>query len=156
MTPQTVLASLIETGVRIELENGHLRYHSPTPLDDRLLGLIRTHKPGLLHLLEAKGRPISESDDRVVPLPELSGHGFSESELPALRTIYQTTIDKGHALHKCIDAEQAQRWADWLNTDLPDDRECFVIRNREVNCYTVTDEVHPSHNDVANAGDNSM
>ena len=68
-------------------------------------------------------------------LPELSGYGFSESELPALRTIYQTTIDKGHALHKCIDAEQAQRWADWLNTDLPDDRECFVIRNREVNCY---------------------
>ena len=68
-------------------------------------------------------------------LPELSGHGFSESELPALRTIYQTTIDKGHALHKCIDAEQAQRWSDFLNQHLPEGRECFVIRNREVNCY---------------------
>ena len=138
MTPQTVLASLIETGVRIELENGHLRYHSPTPLDDRLLGLIRTHKPGLLHLLEAKGRPISESDDRVVPLPEFSGYGFSESELPALRTIYQTTIDEGHALHRCESPEQAKRWADWLNTYLPEDRECFVIRGREVNSYSIS------------------
>ena len=77
--------------------------------------------------------PKSEPDPAT--LPELSGYGFSESELPALRTTYQTTIDKGHALHKCDDTDQAQRWADWLNTYLPDDRECFVIRNREVNCY---------------------
>jgi len=89
-------------------------------------------------------------------LPESSDQGFSEDDLETLRTIYQTTIDKGHALHKCNDAEQAQRWADWLNTYLPEGRECFVIRNREVNCYTVTDEVHPSHNDVANTSDNPM
>ena len=68
-------------------------------------------------------------------LPELSGYGFSESELSALRTTYQTTIEQGHALHKCDSSEQAQRWADFLNQHLPDDRECFVIRNREVNCY---------------------
>ena len=98
--------------------------------------------------------PKSEPDPATLPDP--SGYGFSESELPALRTIYQTTIDKGHALHKCNDADQAQRWADWLNTYLPEDRECFVIRNREVNCYTVTDEVHPNHNAVANIGDNPM
>ena len=100
--------------------------------------------------------PAPKSEPDPATLPELSGYGFSESELPALRTIYQTTIDKGHALHKCIDAEQAQRWSDFLNQHLPDDRECFVIRNREVNCYTVTDEVHPSHNDVANTSDNPM
>ena len=79
--------------------------------------------------------PAPKSEPDPATLPEFSGYGFSESELPALRTIYQTTIDKGHALHKCIDAEQAQRWADWLNTYLPEGRECFVIRNREVNCY---------------------
>jgi len=79
--------------------------------------------------------PAPKSEPDPATLPELSGYGFSESELPALRTIYQTTIDKGHALHKCDDADQAKRWADWLNTYLPDDRECFVIRNREVNCY---------------------
>ena len=84
---------------------------------------------------EPEAPPAPESDDRVVPLPELSGYGFSESELPALRTIYQTTIDEGHALHRCESPEQAKRWADWLNTYLPEDRECFVIRNREVNCY---------------------
>ena len=81
---------------------------------------------------------------------------LSESELAALRTIYQTTIEQGHALHKCDSSEQAQRWAAHLNQHLPDDRECFVIRNREVNCYTVTDEVHPNHNAVASIGDNPM
>ena len=61
---------------------------------------------------------------------------LSESELAALRAIYQTTIEQAHALHKCDSSEQAQRWADFLNQHLPDDRECFVIRGREVNCYT--------------------
>ena len=61
---------------------------------------------------------------------------LSESELAGLRAIYQTTIEQGHALHKCDSSEQAQRWADFLNQHLPDDRECAVIRGREVNCYS--------------------
>ena len=61
---------------------------------------------------------------------------LSESELAALRTIYKATVEQAHALHKCDSSEQAQRWADFLNQHLPDDRECFVIREREVNCYT--------------------
>ena len=61
---------------------------------------------------------------------------LSESELAALRTIYKATVEQAHALHKCDSSEQAQRWADFLNQHLPDNRECFVIREREVNCYT--------------------
>ena len=64
----------------------------------------------------------------------------SESELVTLRTICKTTVDEGHALHKCDTPEQAQRWADFLNQHLPDDRECFVIRGREVNCYSINQE----------------
>ena len=54
MTPQTVLDTLTGTGIRIELENGNLRYHSHKLLDDELINLIRTHKTGLVRLLEAK------------------------------------------------------------------------------------------------------
>ena len=46
MTPQTVLDTLTGTGIRIELENGNLRYHSHKLLDDELINLIRTHKTG--------------------------------------------------------------------------------------------------------------
>ena len=60
----------------------------------------------------------------------------SESELASLQAIFKTTIDEGHALHKCDSPEQAGHWADFLNQHLPDDRECAVIRGREVNCYT--------------------
>ena len=63
---------------------------------------------------------------------------LSESELAALRAIYQTTIEQAHALHKCDSSEQAQRWADFLNQHLPEDRECFVIRGQEVNSYSIS------------------
>ena len=63
---------------------------------------------------------------------------LSKSELAALRMIFKTTIDEGHALHRCESPEQAKRWADWLNTYLPEDRECFVIRGREVNSYSIS------------------
>ena len=63
---------------------------------------------------------------------------LSESELAALRAIYQTTIEQAHALHKCDSSEQARRWADFLNQHLPDDRECFVIRGREINSYSIS------------------
>ena len=63
---------------------------------------------------------------------------LSESELEALRAIYQTTIEQGHALHKCDSPEQAQRWADFLNCHLPEDRHTAVIREKELNCYTVS------------------
>ena len=82
--------------------------------------------------------PAPKSEPDPATLPELSGYGFSESELPALRTIFKTTIDEGHALHRCESPEQAKRWADWLNTYLPEDRECFVIRGQEVNSYSIS------------------
>ena len=71
----------------------------------------------------------------VMQLPESAGRGFSESELVTLRTIFKATVDEGHALHRCDTPEQAQRWADFFNQHLPESRECFVIRDREVNCY---------------------
>jgi len=71
-------------------------------------------------------------------LPESSGQGFSEDSLETLRTIYKATVEQGHALHRCESPEQAKRWADWLNTYLPEDRECFVIRGQEVNSYSIS------------------
>jgi len=64
----------------------------------------------------------------------------NESELASLQAIFKTTIDEGHALHRCESPEQAKRWADWLNTYLPEDRECFVIRGQEVNSYSINQE----------------
>ena len=71
-------------------------------------------------------------------LPEPSGRGLSEEDLAALRMIYKATVEQAHALHKCDDTDQAQRWADFLNQHLPDDRECFVIRGQEVNSYSIS------------------
>ena len=82
--------------------------------------------------------PAPKSEPDPATLPESSDQGFSEDDLETLRTIFKTTIDEGHALHRCESPEQAKRWADWLNTYLPEDRECFVIRGREVNSYSIS------------------
>jgi len=81
--------------------------------------------------------PAPEPVDPVMPLPELAGQGFSDSELAALWMIFRKTVDEGHALHKCDDPEQVQRWADFLNCHLPEDRHAAVIRQCELNSYTV-------------------
>ena len=85
---------------------------------------------------EAQPEPPPPAETVAVEILDHPDHGLSESDLETVRTIYQTTIEQGHALHKCDSSEQAQRWAAHLNQHLPDDRECFVIRGREVNCYT--------------------
>jgi hypothetical protein len=61
MNPQTVLDTLREEGIRIELADSNLRYYSPSPLDPEQENLLREHKEGLLRLLEAR---------RVSDLPE--------------------------------------------------------------------------------------
>ena len=66
MTLQMALETLTETGIRIELENGNLRYHSPKPLDYELISLIRTHKAGLVRLLGVKEAPPNETFTDVV------------------------------------------------------------------------------------------
>ena len=61
-----------------------------------------------------------------------------QEEHSTLQEIVRITVEQGHALHRCESPEQAKRWADWLNTYLPEDRECFVIRGQEVNSYSIS------------------
>ena len=60
---QSVLDTLAEGGIRIELEDSNLRYHAPSPLEPEQVNLLRDHKEGLVRLLEAR---------RVSDLPEAS------------------------------------------------------------------------------------
>ena len=54
MTPQTVLDTLTEGGIRIELEDSNLRYHSSKPLEPEQVNLLKVHKEGLVRLLDAR------------------------------------------------------------------------------------------------------
>ena len=65
-------------------------------------------------------------------------HGLSGAELETLRLIYQETIDYGSAHHSCKSPEQAKAWCEFLNSHLPSDRDVCVIRDREINTYTLS------------------
>ena len=135
MILQHVLDTLTATGIRVEAENGNLRYHSPTPLDGERIRLIRSHKAELVRLLEAREALPSSQGAAAAEYDARTPEAAPEPELATLRTIFRATIAEGHALHRCDSSEQSQRWAEFLNQHLPEGRECFVIRNREVNCY---------------------
>ena len=86
---------------------------------------------------EAQPEPPPPAETVAVEIPDHPDHGLSKFELETLRTLYRKTLDEGHALHKCESPEQAQRWADYLNCHLPEDRHAAVIRKCELNSYTV-------------------
>ena len=63
-----------------------------------------------------------------------------ESDLIYLRQIFTLAIDHGHALFACETREQAERWMLFLRKHLPKNRGVFIVRDREVNCYTIIEK----------------
>ena len=54
-----------------------------------------------------------------------------------LDQILQKTIAEGSILYQCESSDQANSWCAILKQKLPDDREVCVIRNCELNTFTL-------------------
>ena len=54
-----------------------------------------------------------------------------------LDQIVQKTIAEGSILYKCDSSDQAKSWCAILKQKLPDDRDVCVIRNCELNTFTL-------------------
>ena len=52
--------------------------------------------------------------------------------------IIKKTITEGSYLYQCSSVHQAKGWCEFLNSQLPSDRDVCVIRNREINTYTIS------------------
>ena len=68
---------------------------------------------------------------------------FPEALIPdmELRTVYElyrTAVIKGSVLYQCKDEEQANRWEQHFNRNLPPDRWACVIRENELNILTIS------------------
>ena len=50
--------------------------------------------------------------------------------------LYRTAVREGSVLYQCKDEEQAKRWVQHFNRNLPTDRGAGVIRENELNIYS--------------------
>ena len=59
-----------------------------------------------------------------------------DTELRIVYELYRTAVIEGSALYQCKDEEQANRWVQHFNRNLPTDRGAGVIRENELNIYS--------------------
>ena len=57
-------------------------------------------------------------------------------ELRIVYELYRTAVREGSVLYQCKDEEQANRWVQHFNRNLPTDRGACVIRENELNIYS--------------------
>ena len=61
-----------------------------------------------------------------------------DSELKTVYKLYRTAIVEESVLYKCKDEEQAKRWEQHFNRNLPLDRWACIIRENELNILTTS------------------
>ena len=59
-----------------------------------------------------------------------------DKDLRIVYELYRTAVIEGSALYQCKDEEQANRWVQHFNRNLPTDRGAGVIRENELNIYS--------------------
>ncbi len=58
-------------------------------------------------------------------------------ELRIVYELYRTAVIEGSVLYQCNDEEQANRWVQHFNRNLPTDRWACIIRKNELNILTM-------------------
>ena len=61
-----------------------------------------------------------------------------DKDLRIVYELYRTAVIEGSALYQCKDEEQAKRWEQHFNRNLPPDRWACVIRENELNILTTS------------------
>ena len=70
---------------------------------------------------------------RKAMFPEVQ---IPDLDLKTVYKLYRTAVIEGSALYQCKDEEQANRWVQHFNRNLPTDRGAGVIRENELNIYS--------------------
>ena len=61
-----------------------------------------------------------------------------DKDLRIVYELYRTAVIEGSALYQCKDEEQANRWVQHFNRNLPTVRWACVIRENELNILTIS------------------
>ena len=130
-----ILISIIKNaGFKIEMFGEHLAVSPAELLTDEHRSMIRLHKSELLKYFHEQtnndGQSSRNARHYLYPEPCVSN-----LERETLKKILQQTISTGSHLHRCTDAEQAERFNNYLMHHLPLNFAAGIIRDCEINTF---------------------
>ena len=88
-----------------------------------------------LERIEIQSAKEASLNARKTLFPEIQ---IPDSDLKTVYKLYRTAIVKGSVLYQCKDEEQAKRWEQHFNRNLPLDRWACIIRENELNILTTS------------------
>ena len=145
-----LLKEFSASGIGISVEGNNLKIESVRPLTNNQRNLILKLKSDLLNYLHDKTK-IEEHSSRVEVVAEKETFKnarhylyieprVSDLERETLKKIFRQTTSTGSHLHRCTDAEQAERFNNFLMRNLPENFASGVIRDCEINTFNCKDD----------------
>ncbi len=135
-----ILISIIKNaGFKIEMFGERLAVSPAELLTDEHRNMIRLHKSELLKYLHEQTNNDEQAcmNARHYLYPEPC---VSDLERETLKKIFRQTTSTGSHLHRCTDAEQAERFNNFLMRNLPENFASGVIRDCEINTFNCKDD----------------
>jgi hypothetical protein len=131
---ETVISIIKSAGISIDMFGDRLALSPAELLTDEHRSMIRLHKSELLKYFHEQtnndGQSSRNARHYLYPEPCVSN-----LERETLKKILQQTISTGSHLHRCTDAEQAERFNNYLMHHLTANFAAGIIRDCEINTF---------------------
>ncbi len=139
MNPKSIVSLFKTAGFKIEMFGERLAVSPAELLTDEHRNMIRLHKSELLKYLHEQTNNDEQAcmNARHYLYPEPC---VSDLERETLKKIFRQTTSTGSHLHRCTDAEQAERFNNFLMRNLPENFASGVIRDCEINTFNCKDD----------------
>jgi hypothetical protein len=139
MNPKSIVSLFKTAGFKIEMFGERLAVSPAELLTDEHRNMIRLHKSELLKYLHEQTNNDEQAcmNARHYLYPEPC---VSDLERVTLKKIFRQTTSTGSHLHRCTDAEQAERFNNFLMRNLPENFASGVIRDCEINTFNCKDD----------------
>jgi len=139
MNPKSIVSLFKNAGFKIEMFGERLAVSPAELLTDEHRNMIRLHKSELLKYLHEQTNNDEQAcmNARHYLYPEPC---VSDLERETLKKIFRQTTSTGSHLHRCTDAEQAERFNNFLMRNLPENFASGVIRDCEINTFNCKDD----------------
>ena len=139
MNPKSIVSLFKTAGFKIEMFGERLAVSPAELLTDEHRNMIRLHKSELLKYLHEQTNNDEQAcmNARHYLYPEPC---VSDLERETLKKIFRQTKSTGSHLHRCTDAEQAERFNNFLMRNLPENFASGVIRDCEINTFNCKDD----------------
>jgi hypothetical protein len=139
MNPKSIVSLFKTAGFKIEMFGERLAVSPAELLTDEHRNMIRLHKSELLKYLHEQTNNDEQAcmNARHYLYPEPC---VSDLERETLKKIFRQTTSTGSHLHRCTDAEQAERFNNFLMRNLPGNFASGVIRDCEINTFNCKDD----------------